>query len=119
MIVVENLTKIYDGSSVAAVDGMSLKIERGEFLVFLGPSGVGKSTLLRCINQLVIPTSGRIFIDGKEITNTSARELLHARRGVGMIFQEFNLVGRMSVMMNVLSGRLGYISLWRALTYRF
>src|SRR5258707_1040802 len=88
-------------------------------LVVLGLSGSGKSTLLRCINRLVEPTSGTILLDGKDVTAASEAEIRRIRRSIGMIFQQFNLVKRGTVLMNVLSGRLGYVSGIGPLFYRF
>lgn len=118
MVEVRNLTKAY-GNNPPAIRDISLKFKRGEFVVLLGPSGVGKSTLLRCLNLLVRPTSGSVIVDGEDLSTLSGRELLRARRRIGMIFQEFNLVNRMSVLTNVLCGRLGTLGFWRALTYSF
>jgi phosphonate transport system ATP-binding protein len=80
----------------------------------IGPSGAGKSTLLRCVNRLVEPDQGRVTLDGLDVTALDPRGLRAARRRMGMIFQEFNLVERLTVMENVLSGRLGYVGLWQA-----
>ncbi len=113
MLEVRNLNKIYRGG-VHALKDVSFTVEDGEFLVLIGLSGSGKSTLLRCINRLVEPTSGQIIWNGIDITAASPRELRQIRRQIGMIFQQFNLVKRMSVMTNVLTGRLGYISPWRS-----
>lgn len=89
----------------------------------IGPSGTGKSTMLRCINRLVDPTSGEIWvnIEGRrtDMAKLSGRELRRARRHIGMVFQEYNLVDRLSVMENVLTGRLGYLSAWRAWRRKF
>jgi len=93
-------------------------VQRGEFIVILGPSGAGKSTLLRCINRLVLPSTGQIYVNGREM-NDARRDLRRARREIGMVFQQFNLVPRLSVLMNVLSGRLSYRSTWRSLFYSF
>jgi phosphonate transport system ATP-binding protein len=102
-----------------ALRSVSLRVEGSDAVFIIGPSGAGKSTLLRCINRLVEPDSGSIRLDGLEITTLQGAALREARRGMGMIFQEFNLVERLTVMENVLSGRLGYVSLWRAWRRRF
>jgi len=112
LLQIEHLTKIYEGG-VKALDDISLTVKDGEFLVVIGLSGSGKSTLLRCINRLIEPTAGRITWDGQDITGASAEEMRCIRRQIGMIFQQFNLVKRSSVLTNVLSGRLGYVSPWR------
>jgi phosphonate transport system ATP-binding protein len=88
---------------------VSFEVEDGEFLAVIGLSGSGKSTLLRCINRLIEPTSGKITWNGIDITAVSGAEIRHVRRQIGMIFQQFNLVKRSSVLTNVLSGRLGYV----------
>lgn len=118
MVDVRNVTKAY-GNADPAIKNISLTFKKGEFIVLLGPSGVGKSTLLRCLNFLVQPTSGDIVIDGEVLGSLSKKGLLTARHRIGMIFQEFNLVNRMSVLMNVMCGRLGTLPFWRALTYNF
>lgn len=118
MVEVRNVTKAY-GSGDPAIKDISLTFKKGEFIVLLGPSGVGKSTLLRCLNFLVQPTKGDIIIDGEALGALSKKGLLEARHHIGMIFQEFNLVNRMSVLMNVMCGRLGKLGFWRALTYNF
>jgi phosphonate transport system ATP-binding protein len=115
---VENLTKIYpDGTE--ALRNVSFKVEDGEFLTVIGLSGSGKSTLLRCINRLIDPTEGRVLWDDIDITAAKGKELRHIRRQIGMIFQQFNLVKRSSVMINVLSGRLGYANPWTSLVHSF
>ena len=113
MLQIERLTKIYPGG-VKALDNVSLTVRDGEFLVLIGLSGSGKSTLLRCINRLIEPTSGRILLNGVDITAASLGDLRRIRRNIGMIFQQFNLVKRSSVLTNVLSGRLGYMSGWQS-----
>ncbi len=113
MLQIEHLTKIYEGG-VKALDDINLTVRDGEFLVIIGLSGSGKSTLLRCINRLIEPTAGRIIWDGQDITAASAEEMRRIRRQIGMIFQQFNLVKRSSVLTNVLSGRLGYVNPWRS-----
>ncbi len=115
---VEELVKRYRTGD-EALKGVSLAVAPGEIVGLIGPSGAGKSTLIRCINRLVEPTSGRIFLGELELTALSGAELRRARRRIGMIFQEFALVERLSVMENVLSGRLGYVSFWQSFTRRF
>jgi len=107
MLQIENLTKIYD-NGFKALDNISLEIPDGQFVSIIGLSGSGKSTLLRCINRLIDPTEGRIIWNGLDISAAADDELRQIRRRIGMIFQQFNLVKRSSVLTNVLSGRLGY-----------
>ena len=107
MLRVEHLTKVYPNGTQALKD-VSFTVEDGEFLVVIGLSGSGKSTLLRCINRLIEPTEGRVIWDNTDITLASPAELRQLRRHIGMVFQQFNLVKRSSVLTNVLSGRLGY-----------
>jgi len=114
---IRDLGKVYP-SGPRAVDGVSLEIQRGEFVVLIGLSGSGKSSLLRCINRLVEPTSGTIVFDGADVTRANGPELRRIRRRIGMIFQSFNLVRRTSVLSNTLSGRLGYRSTWRTIASR-
>jgi phosphonate transport system ATP-binding protein len=97
-----------------ALRGVSFTVDGRDAVFVIGPSGAGKSTLLRCINRLVEPDRGVVRLDGVEVTALDARALRTARRRMGMIFQEFNLVERLTVMENVLSGRLGYVGLWAA-----
>ena len=118
MLEIKNLTKIYDDGTVAVRD-VSFKVEDGEFLIIIGLSGSGKSTLLRCINRLIEPTEGQIIWDGADITQAEPAELRYVRRRIGMIFQQFNLVKRSTVLTNVLAGRLGYVSPWPSLLHRF
>ena len=112
------MTKVFP-NGVRALDDVSLTVERGEFLVVIGLSGSGKSTLLRCINRLYDPTDGRIWLFGEEITSREGSELRRMRSDIGMIFQQFNLVKRHSVLTNVLSGALGRSSLVNSLFLRF
>src|SRR5256885_15517537 len=114
---IQNLVKVYP-SGTRAIDGLSLDIQHGEFVVLIGLSGSGKSSLLRCINRLVEPTSGRIVFDGADVTGASGPELRRIRRRIGMIFQQFNLVRRTSVLSNTLAGRLGYRTTWRTIASR-
>ena len=107
-LVIEHLTKVYERGQVLALKDVSFTVEKGEFLVVIGLSGSGKSTLLRCINRLIEPTKGRIWLNGVELTRLSPRQMRKVRRKIGMIFQHFNLIKRATVMTNVLTGRLGY-----------
>jgi phosphonate transport system ATP-binding protein len=102
-----------------ALRGVDLAIPPGQVLALIGPSGAGKSTLIRCVNRLVEPTSGRVFLGDEEVTALAAAALRRARRRMGMIFQEFALVERLTVMENVLSGRLGYVGFWASYWRRF
>lgn len=99
-----------------AVDGVSLDVAAGSFVVLLGPSGAGKSTLLRSVNGLVTPDAGSVTVDGLPVARKTLREV---RRRVGLIFQQFNLVGRLSVMTNVLTGRLAHVPAWMSLLHLF
>jgi phosphonate transport system ATP-binding protein len=99
--------------------GLNLTIAAQGITAIIGPSGTGKSTLLRCINRLVEPTQGEIRLNGEDLVPLKGRALRLARRRIGMVFQEYNLVERLSVMENVLSGRLGYVSFWRAWLRRY
>ncbi|MFC7394643.1 phosphonate ABC transporter ATP-binding protein [Scopulibacillus cellulosilyticus] len=114
MIEFKNVSKVYPNGTVGLKD-INLKIDRGDFVVIVGLSGAGKSTLLRSINRLHEITDGEILIDGKSITAARGKSLLRIRRDIGMIFQNFNLVKRSSVLRNVLSGRVGYHSTIRTL----
>ncbi|MGZ6316151.1 MAG: phosphonate ABC transporter ATP-binding protein [Anaerolineales bacterium] len=118
MLRVEHLNKVYPNGTVALKD-VSFQVEDGEFLAVIGLSGSGKSTLLRCINRLIEPTSGRILWNDVDVTAAPMSELRNIRRQIGMIFQQFNLVKRSSVLMNVLSGRLGYVSPYQSLLNYF
>lgn len=117
MIEVRGLNQIFDtpkGPFQALVD-VNLSIPKGDFVAIIGRSGAGKSTFLRTLNGLLRPTQGSISVEGREVTRFSKRELQSYRRGVGFIFQQFNLVTRLTVMHNVLHGRLGYLPTWRGL----
>lgn len=118
MLEVRNLTKVYKDGTVALRD-VSFTVPDGEFLVVIGLSGSGKSTLLRCINRLIEPTEGQILWDGVDITTLKGDDLRNMRRQIGMVFQQFNLVKRSSVLTNVMAGRLGYSPTWRSITNRF
>jgi phosphonate transport system ATP-binding protein len=117
LVSIKDLVKNYP-SGTRALDGVSLDIQRGEFVVLIGLSGSGKSTLLRCINRLVDPTSGVVVFDGIDVTAADRVAIRRVRRRIGMIFQQFNLVRRSSVFSNVLAGRLGYRSTWRTVSSR-
>src|SRR5262244_1567775 len=117
-LVIRNLRKEYRAGEPVLKD-VSLNIEGRGLTAIIGPSGTGKSTLVRCINRLVEPTSGEILFRGQDLVRLVGRELRLARRRIGMIFQEYNLVERLSVIENVLCGRLGYVSVWRAWLRRF
>ena len=106
MIRIENLTVTY--GNVVALKDINLNINDGEFVVVIGPSGAGKSTLLRCLNGLIKPSKGKISVNGIEVTGANGEELRKLRCNIGIIFQQFNLVKRLSVMTNILCGRLGY-----------
>ncbi len=108
MLKIEHLTKVYEDGT-RALNDVSFDVQDGEFVVLIGLSGSGKSTLLRCINRLIEPTEGRITWNGVDVTAASGANLRLVRRNIGMIFQQFNLVKRSSVLNDVLSGRLGYV----------
>src|SRR5438445_1126998 len=118
MLVLEHLVKEYPGG-IRALEDVSIEVRDGEFVVLIGLSGSGKSTLLRCVNRLVEPTSGRILLDDLDISAARATYLRKVRRNIGMIFQQFNLVKRSTVLTNVLTGRLGYLSQWQSLLAHF
>ncbi len=94
---------------------MTLDVPTGQFLCIIGPSGSGKSTLLRCINRLVEPTAGHVFLEGQDLTRLRGSPLRRARRRMAMVFQQFNLVRRSTVLKNVLTGRLGHEEGWRTI----
>jgi phosphonate transport system ATP-binding protein len=119
MLEVKDLRIRYNKSGPEILKGISFSLESDDFLAIIGPSGAGKSTLIRCINRLVEPTSGNVFFDGTNITKLNQREMRKIRCKMGMIFQEFNLVERMTVIDNVLSGRLGYTGTIRSLFKMF
>lgn len=118
MLSIRNLTKTYKTGD-RALSEVSFDLPSGQVVGLIGPSGAGKSTLIRCINRLVEPTSGRVMLNDLDITALGPRDLRRARRRIGMIFQEYALVERLTVMENVLSGRLGYVPFWRSFTRRF
>ena len=102
-----------------ALSGVTMSVEGSETVAMIGPSGAGKSTFIRCVNRLTEPSSGEIYLDETELTSLDDDALRSARRDIGMIFQEYNLVERLTVMENVLTGRLGYVSAWQAFRRSF
>lgn len=118
MLTITDLEKVYPTGD-KALQGVSMEVDGNEVVSIIGPSGAGKSTLIKCVNRLTEPTAGSITLDGEELTTLSKAELRNTRRDMGMIFQEFNLIERLTVMENVLSGRLGYMSSWNAFRRNF
>jgi phosphonate transport system ATP-binding protein len=116
---VSGLHASYSSSGPEILKGIDFAVEDDDFFAIIGPSGAGKSTLIRCINRLVEPSRGEIIFDGRNVTSMPRRELPRLRRDIGVIFQEFNLIDRMSVMDNILSGRLGYTGNLRTLFRAF
>lgn len=118
MLKIAGLYKRY-ATGDEALKHVSLEIPDGQVMALIGPSGAGKSTLIRCVNRLVEPTSGTVELRDVELTTLSQRALRTARRKMGMIFQEYALVERLTVMENVLSGRLGYVGFWKSWFRKF
>jgi phosphonate transport system ATP-binding protein len=118
MLELRQLEKRYPTGDLA-LKGVSLRVGAGEVLGLIGPSGAGKSTLIRCVNRLVQPSSGQIELDGQDLSALGSGGLRNARRQIGMIFQEYALVERLTVMENLLSGRLGYTGFWASWFRRF
>jgi phosphonate transport system ATP-binding protein len=118
MLRLEKLVKTYKTGD-QALKAVDLAVPEGQVLALIGPSGAGKSTLIRCINRLVEPTSGKVFLGDINLTGLSTGALRRERRRMGMIFQEYALIERLTVMENVLSGRLGYVGFWRSFLRRF
>ncbi|HKO91511.1 MAG TPA: phosphonate ABC transporter ATP-binding protein, partial [Polyangiaceae bacterium] len=118
MIRVRGLRKVYPGGTVG-LDGIDLELATGEFVALIGPSGAGKSTFLRCLNGLVTPTAGEISVGGVAVTGATAHELRRVRASVGFVFQQFNLLRRLSVLENVLLGRLARVPTLRSLLALF
>ncbi len=118
MLKLNKLVKTYRTGD-QALKSIDLVVPEGQVLALIGPSGAGKSTMIRCINRLVEPTSGEVWLGDTELTNLGSSALRKARREMGMIFQEYALVERLTVMENVLSGRLGYVGFWRSFLRRF
>jgi phosphonate transport system ATP-binding protein len=114
---VRNLRAGYAGREI--LKDVSFQVDADDFFAIIGPSGAGKSTLIRCVNRLVEPTAGRVLFHGVDLLQLDQSRLREARRNIGMIFQEFNLIERLSVMDNVLTGRLGYTGTLRSLMRMF
>lgn len=118
MLKLEKLEKRYPTGDLA-LKGIDLEVPKGQVMALIGPSGAGKSTLIRCVNRLVEPTAGSVLFEGRDLTRLSSGELRQARRQIGMVFQEYNLVERLTVIENLLTGRLGYVSAFNAWLRRF
>lgn len=118
MLRLQKLTKTYKTGD-QALKAIDLDVPKGQVLALIGPSGAGKSTMIRCINRLVEPTSGAVMLDETDLIKLGSGALRRARREMGMIFQEYALVERLTVMENVLSGRLGYVGFWRSFLRRY
>ena len=116
-LLIETVTKRY--GTTLALDEVSFVVDPGEFVALLGPSGAGKSTLFRCVTRLVAPDTGVVRVLGRDMSALGGQELRLARRDVGLIFQQFNLIGRLSAMDNVLAGRMGHASTLRVLLRQF
>jgi phosphonate transport system ATP-binding protein len=114
VIRVRGLRKDYPGGP-RALDGIDLHVARGEFVALIGSSGAGKSTLLRCLNGLVTPTAGQVEVDGVAVTGAAAEALRLVRSRVGFVFQQFNLLRRLTVLDNAMLGRLPHLPRWRSL----
>jgi len=117
-LIIRRLSKAYVPGKPVLHD-IDVAIAAEGITAIIGPSGTGKSTLIRCINRLVEPTAGEILFDGLDLARLSGVALRHARRQIGMVFQEYNLVERLTVMENLLCGRLGYVSPGRAWRRKF
>jgi phosphonate transport system ATP-binding protein len=118
VIRVRDLSKRYPSGTVALAD-VTLDVGAGEFVALIGSSGAGKSTFLRCLNGLVTPTGGLVSVDGRPVTGASRNGLRGVRASVGFVFQQFNLLKRLSVLENVLVGTLSRVDMWRSLLGRF
>jgi len=118
MLTLSGLSKRYATGDLA-LSNISLQVPAGQVMALIGPSGAGKSTLIRCVNRLIEPTGGQVMLDGGDITRLRGNRLRQARSQIGMIFQNYALVERLSVMENVLSGRLARVGFWRSFLRRF
>lgn len=110
MVILEAKALCKEYSGITALNNISFSIRKGEFVSIIGPSGAGKSTLLRCINRMIEASSGQIIFDNQSVLSLKDSDLRRLRTQIGMIFQHYNLVDRLSVVENVLHGRLGYKS---------
>jgi phosphonate transport system ATP-binding protein len=117
-LVIRHLDKEYV-RGIPVLKDINLEINGRGMTAIIGPSGTGKSTLIRCINRLVEPTRGEILLDGQNVVGLRGKALREARRRIGMVFQEFNLVERLTVIENLLCGRLGYVHPFAAWMRRF
>ena len=118
MLQLQNLGKSYKTGD-DALKGVNLEIPDGQIVGLIGPSGAGKSTLIRCVNRLVEPTTGKVILNNVDVTTLSSSGLRKERRKMGMIFQEYALVDRLTIMENVLSGRLGYVGFWKSFLRKY
>ncbi|WP_371059711.1 phosphonate ABC transporter ATP-binding protein [Rhodosalinus sp. 5P4] len=118
MLHLEGLSKTYRTGDAALAD-VTLRVPQGQIMGLIGPSGAGKSTLIRCINRLVEPSSGKVMLGDVDLARLGKADLRRQRRRIGMIFQEYALVERLTVMENVLSGRLGYVPFWRSFLRKY
>ena len=116
---VNNLNLTYSKGGPQVLFDISFAVESKDFYAIIGPSGAGKSSLIRCINKLANPNSGEVDFKGEKLMNLKGQKLRNVRRRIGMIFQEFNLIDRMSVIDNVLTGRLGYMNTFSSLFRMF
>ncbi len=115
-IIARNLSKTFDGGKTFALQGVSIDVQPGEFIAVIGLSGAGKSTFLRAINGVHVPSGGHMEVLGRAVEKLSRKELVLLRSQIGFIFQQFNLVKSLTAMQNVLCGRVAYVPRWRALT---
>lgn len=115
---ISKLVKSY-GKGDPVLKGLDLEVTGNGITAIVGSSGAGKSTLLRCINRLIEPDSGTVLLNDTDLTQLRGAALRKARRSIGMVFQSFNLLDRLTVMENVLAGRLGYVNFWQAASRRY
>lgn len=117
LLKINELSKSFEGKVV--LDQLDLEIQPGEFVVVLGPSGSGKTTLFKTISGLVVPESGSLAFSGQNLLSLTGMPLRQARREIGFVFQQFNLIKRLTALQNVLAGRLGHVPLWRIILRHF